>query len=817
MKRTEPFIGILLLIIAVGFNLWLFRAEPTALIDPNDNTFQFALVDRTNQILTFAQQKCSGISAPFCTSNLLIDHWVPNWAEGYNLPHYYSHVPQILIVISYRLFTVFLPHLSLFAYYHWIIYLLLCIFPVTVFISLRVIRLPWLVAGAGALIATHLSTDGLYGLDPASFLWRGYGLSSQLFAMIWLPPALAFAYRYFTNNSGDGNVKLSVRELLVPALFLATVTSGHLGLGIIAFMSIAVLVFGPFIQSMLELVWERKTTQHLLHVALRLSILFGIVGLLLGYWIFPILKDSNYHNISVWDGIWKFDSFGFREVLKNLFNGDLFDFGRLPILTTLLGIGFFTALQANIFGNSQIVDRKNASSPHIPHTVSYFPFSLLFLFWLLMYFGRTTWGGLFSLIPGMSEYHLSRFIVGVHIAGIFLIPIGIDWLMKQTGIGISYIVYRNTSASPHIPYTNPYLRFFVVFVTVVVLVVLVYPQTIRYAAHNDFLITRANTAVNAKNADITRLMSTINVQLAANPGRVFAGRGGSWGKTFRMAETPMYMHLSTYGIPVILWLPETWSPSSDTEQYFSENNPDHYTLYNVRLVATPIDLPEEQIQPFWRLVETGETWKLYSVVTANEKGYITTGVRPAVVSTDKQDYRSVVRLWMHSAFPSQGLYPELTFDKKYPKSTGLPNFRMLDEATYKVPDGSLHNLFTEVPSYVNPPGELHNPGDLMKITSQSSESDMIFKAAVEIKKDCNECLVVLRQTFHPSWQVTVNGRNTQTFTVFPFFTAVSLETPGTHEIIFSYRPSATKQTLITIGLITLGTLLVIAAKKRNNG
>jgi len=44
-----------------------------------------------------------------------------------------------------------------------------------------------------------------------------------------------------------------------------------------------------------------------------------------------------------------------------------------------------------------------------------------------MYFGRTTWGGLIDLIPSMTEYHLSRFIVGVHAISMFLVPIGIWW------------------------------------------------------------------------------------------------------------------------------------------------------------------------------------------------------------------------------------------------------------------------------------------------------------------------------------------------------------------------------------------------------
>src|SRR5688572_11724303 len=100
MKKltVESCIGLLMLLFAIGFNLWIYRLEPTAMVDPNDNTFQYALVDRTNQILDYANKTCSGfiVTRVICQASLLTDHWVPNWAEGYNLPYYYSHIPQIL-------------------------------------------------------------------------------------------------------------------------------------------------------------------------------------------------------------------------------------------------------------------------------------------------------------------------------------------------------------------------------------------------------------------------------------------------------------------------------------------------------------------------------------------------------------------------------------------------------------------------------------------------------------------------------------------------------------------------------------------------
>lgn len=753
MKHIEKIIAIGMLLFAIGFNLWLYRLEPTATIDPNDNSFQFALVDRTNQIWDFASKKCSNnLAFSICHLAFLIDHWVPNWAEGYNLPFYYSHVPQILIVGSYRLLHL---SISLFTYYHWIIYFLLSLFPLSVFMALRVIRLPWLAAGIGALLASQLSTDGLYGLDPSSFLWRGFGLSSQLFGMIWLPLAIAYSYRYFAQST-----------TLWPAMFFLTLTAmGHLGLGMMALLSlIPIALSKPLIH-----ILDHEPVADIFEVTknelIKLLALGSVVIFFLSYWIIPIFLMDNYHNFSFWDPPWKFNSYGAKETIVRLLNGELFDWDRGPWMTVMVIVGLIAAVW-----------------PGTP----YFPLALLFLFWLFMYFGRTTWGGIIDLIPGMREFHLSRFIVGIHTAGLFLIPIGIETI-------VSRVTYH---ASRFKPFVYLFIGLYVYWI--------IYPQTVAYSIHNDRLIQQANENHTKVKTDEEALFTAIR---NLPPGRVFAGRGGSWGKDFRVAETPYYMDLSAYGIPTVLWLPETWSPSSDIEQYFSEDNARDYDLFGIRYVAAP---PTQKPQPFWKLLKEEKTWKLYEI---QKVGYFTTGVRPAVVAADKRSFVNAVRLWIQTdQTHARGLFPELAFAKDYPRTSGLPNFKMLDEVTYVVPDGSTHNIFTQPPLYL-PPGiqsqEQFNKATTQQynnatILSESSDSDMIFKAKVEVKDPCRECMVILKQSFHPNWRATIDGKPADTFTVFPFYLAVSVQSgpPGgeasTHEIVFSYEPSRLK-----IGLMVL--------------
>lgn len=749
MDRLQKWIAIILLLFSLGFNLWLYRAEPTTMIDPNDNAFQFALVERTNEMWEFANRTCpKTILFPICHVSYLIDHWVPNWAQGYNLPYYYSHVPQILIVSSYRFLSQLSINnyqltISLFQYYHFIIYLLLCFFPLSLFLAFRILKFPWLTAGIAALFASQISTDGLYGIDQSSFLWRGWGLSSQLFALIWLPLAIASIIQW----TKEASWKLYIRSIV----FLVLTIMGHLGIGMMAFLAIPVICLTPALLSLAEKQKRRQVIESLVS-GVKQTIFLAIPPLLiLSYWIVPAFLNNNFHNISVWDPVWKFNSFGAKEVVTMLVNGTLFDFGRFPILIILVFIGLFATIQNGF--------------PHI---------AFLFLSFLLLFFGRTTWGGILNLIPGMSEFHQHRFIVGVHLAGLFLAPIGLTWIAEKI-LNINLLAPRSPASPAGRLWRSGVYSFICLFIYW-----LIVPQTLSYASYNTTLIVQANAAYQQNNDSFALLLGTLKELEMANPGRVYALRG-SEGKAFQIASTPYYMQLSTYGIPTVLWLPETWSMNSDTEQFFSEDNPYHYNLYNIKYVVTS---PTKQPQPFWKLLKETEHWKLYTVDT---DGYITLGTAPSIVTAKKTDIINLIHLWIQSEYSGKNIFPELSIhNTQYTiHNTDLPSFSMLDPVTYQTPDNTIHSLFADVPVYLSPLSDL---SDLVKITSQSSDSDMLFRATVEVKETCTTCVVVLKQTYHPNWRAEVNDEAVKPIIVFPFFTAIRLEQPGMFTVVFSYAP-----------------------------
>ncbi|OGG04247.1 hypothetical protein A2Z33_03805 [Candidatus Gottesmanbacteria bacterium RBG_16_52_11] len=855
IKKLDFLLALGLLIYAVWFNLNLYRLEPTVQVDPNDNNFQFALVDRSNQIWDYASRKCSGrIDFPVCHFSYMADHWVSNWAQGYNLPFYYSHIPQIAIVASFRALSALglLGGMTLFTFYHWVIYLLLCLFPIPVFLAIRIVGLPWLYAGAAALLATHISTDGLYGLDPPSFLWRGWGLSSQLFAMIFLPLALAYAFRYLSEVSGSfvGNLtyELSrqVRTILpflqpkptaaggagkngngpgasagtidgtsvrthfwLAVVFLSATIMGHLGIGVMAMLSAAVFAVTPATVRFLRQNHFREILDTATVSLIRIALLGGTVIFFLSYWIIPTFLGNDYHNISFWDPIWKFNSYGWKETLIRLFDGNLFDFGRFPILTVLALIGAFVPVFLLTRSNGQKPSEPeegqhaaDAGTETIASAGPLFSFSVLFLFWLLMYFGRSTWGGLIDMIPSMSEFHMSRFLVGLHAAGIFLFPIALYALSQILSDTLKFFLYptsRARKAATPIWLTAVSLGAILVF-----LVPPVYRQTIKYNELNDKLIVQANENYAKQAPEINTFFATFR---NLPPGRVFAGRGGGWGKDFNIAETEMFMYISTFGIPTALWLPETWSPNSDTEQYFSEDQAKDYDLYNLRFVLAP---PTVKPQPFWTLMQRTPAWILYS---APSSGYFTVGRRSMTVVSDKTSLANIIRLWIQSEIPKAGLYPEIQFgDEDKPQLWPVPLIRMKDEVTYLTSQGKRQNIWEFNPLY---------PGDGPKAVLSGQESvdtDMQFRTRVDVSEGCSECLVVLKQTYHPNWRATVDGKVVKPITVFPFHIGVPIADPGSHDVVVWYQPMPLKTLLFTVsGIVALSLIaypLIVRIKSR---
>jgi hypothetical protein len=110
---------------------------------------------------------------------------------------------------------------------------------------------------------------------------------------------------------------------------------------------------------------------------------------LLAWFVVPLFLDRAQVNHSRWEDPWKWDSLGARVILRALFGGDLFDGGRPPILSLLLGIGRLVAL----FRLTDPLAQRLLALASI---------------WLVLFFGRETWGHLLLLFGVPADFHLHR-------------------------------------------------------------------------------------------------------------------------------------------------------------------------------------------------------------------------------------------------------------------------------------------------------------------------------------------------------------------------------------------------------------------------
>lgn len=754
----KKIISLLIVLGTIIFNLYLYRNEPTILADPNDNVFQYSLVYRTNWVW-------ENYGCPFsleCIPNL-VDHNVTYWAEGYSLPFYYSHLPQIAIVATHKLIiyplTSIISPMSLYQYYNLTKYLLLCLFPLPVFLALRFAGFALIPSALTAFFASHYSTDGLYGIDPPSFLWRGYGLTSQLYAMYFMPLAFAFTYRALKNLSPIRILKFYIPNSIFSIFFLVLTTAGHLGIGIITILASFPFIFLDINKKNLS----QRFKKYLLIVA---SMIF-----LLSYWIIPILLNNNYHIVSFWDPIWKFNSYGAYEVIRQYLNGEIFDWGRYPYITFAVTVGFFTLLLKSNFN------------------VFALSFALMFVF----YFGRTTFGGLIDLIPGMKDFHQHRFIVGVQLTSLFLLPAFFETVF---------------AAFKKIKYTSKFFAYTPIILSVLIITLLSYfivAQTVKYNSLNHKWIGEANTAYKYYEQDFYKILDYLKNK---PKGRIYAGRPGNWGNDFRLGSTQIYMLLSVLGYDMTQWLPETWSMMSENDQNFDERSIHDYDLLNARYIILPA-LADGQKREF-KITESAKfltrsgPFELYEVATT---GWFDVVESPMFVSSDKTNFLNLVYLW-HRGFPrTWKMHPLISVDKNPSIPQGLQrNIKMVNEVSYLEHHTSkvIRSIFSDFP-FLFPQS---TPSGQIKTENISRQT---YSATIEVPASCNNCMIMFKMSYHPNWQVKIDGTPVEKYAVFPMYVAAPAER-GTHTIEITHKPNNLKVLLIILEIILIPVIFIYRRK-----
>jgi hypothetical protein len=499
---------------AVVFNLWVLRAEILPALEPNDSAVHLSMV-------RWAMERIQGGHLPF-------DGWFANLGLGSPLFHHYQSLPHILTGV---LSLAIGPDRA----FSGLLYLLLASWPISVYIGARLFGWErWVAAGAALVSPLLLSAPG-YGFEYGSYTWGGLGLWSQLWAMWLLPVALGSTWRAVTARK-PGRFALA-------ALLLGLTAACHFLTGYVAFLALGVwVVIGP-----------RQFLKRLGRAAV-----VGIGALLIIAWVIvPLLLDSRWiSQSSLRQGTVLFDSFGARRVLTWLVTGQLFDAGRAPVITILVGLGTIVCV-----ARFRYDERARAV----------LGFMLLSL---LLFFGRPTLGALLKFLPGGDDLLLHRYIVGVQLAGIMLAGVGVAWIgprvqamLRQLMPSVSPIIVKGLIVLLGLGFLAPAWGWAWAFT--------------RDGARQ----IRVQRIVDAaEGADVRSLIEEARLR---GPGRIYAGSTTNWGFTYRLGGVPMYAALLAYEADGVGFLLRTTSLSSDFEAAFDDTDPAQYHLFGIRYLILP--------------------------------------------------------------------------------------------------------------------------------------------------------------------------------------------------------------------------------------
>src|SRR5438105_4389666 len=164
--------------IVVAFNAIALWPELRAVPNLNDDAYHLQLVARAADAIANGEH-------PF-------DNWLPDLELGFPVFLYYQQIPHLAVV---ALDWLTLGTVQLRTMFDLVRYALLVTLPLTAYASLRWMGFSRTGAAAGAAARALFSSDHRFGIEYDSYLWRGYGLYTQLWAVHLSFVALAAFYR----------------------------------------------------------------------------------------------------------------------------------------------------------------------------------------------------------------------------------------------------------------------------------------------------------------------------------------------------------------------------------------------------------------------------------------------------------------------------------------------------------------------------------------------------------------------------------------------------------------------------------------------
>jgi hypothetical protein len=560
---------------AVAWNLVSLRALSFGVAYLNDSSLH-------EQMVRFATAQLRAGHFPLTT-------WFPFLGEGSPQFLHYQSLPAILTGAAG---VVVGPDVA----FRWSLYLLLSLWPVSVYLSARLFGAGTPAAAASAAMAPFLVSASGVGYEQHAYVWMGFGVWTQLWASWTLPLAWGCGWRAIRDGCGY------LRAVLFTALTVALhFESGYLALSVL-------------------LVWPLVAGRPLLVRVRRAAVLLGGSVVAVAWVIVPLIAQRGWAAVNQpLQGTRLVNGYGARQVLDWLVSGQLLDHDRLPVVTVLAAVGFGLAWLA-------WSTDTDARALLVALGVC-----------LVFAFGRTTLGSLVNVIPGSGDLFFRRFMMGVQLAALLLAGRGAAWLAAG---GV-----RRLSA--RVPRWRPGLSAVVVVVAGVVVLAPAWLQLGSADRRNSVAIAAQRHADATQGADVDRLVAVIERE---GGGRTYAGIPSNWGQAFTVGAVPVFKYLESRDVDEVGYTLRTASLMTGPEYYFDDRDPGDYRLFGIRYLILPTG--HQPPVPARPVMLSGP----YSLWTINGAGYVQTGQIVGEISANRTDVGTHSIPLLHSGLAADGAY-----------------------------------------------------------------------------------------------------------------------------------------------------------------
>jgi uncharacterized membrane protein len=699
--------GLALVAVAVAFSA-IYAAPEMRIgrVPLNDVVFHLAASER--------------METSFERGEPFLDPWVSEWALGYPVWRSYQPVGHVVAAAAIHIFRPVADPATTFAV---LLYLLIATLPISIYVGARLFGLSPPASGLAALLIWAASADGdpgRYGISFGSVLWRGSGLYTQLFALHFLALSLGLVARAL--DFGGRKQRASA------ALMLALTSLTHIIFGYAAFVSAAPLaVVGP----------RSRCAERLVRlVTISLPAL-----VLMSWFLIPLFRSTQIINHSRWEDATKWDSYGAPFILRELLSGRLLDFGRLPVLSILIAIG---AVVAAFCYRDDRAKRLLA----------------LCGLWLVLFFGRETWGHLVAFAGVPADLHMHRLEAVFELSAVLLGAFGLTQLVE--------LVAKRS-------------RMFALIGCAAIAAAVLYmgADRIGYLKLNATWGEQNLASYQSERGDLEAAFSDVRGILAVRPGRVSAGMPSNWGHDFKIGSVPIWAFLSREHFDQPCFLYHAMSKTSDIMVLRDDSNRSHDIVFGIRALVAPANQP---MPPYMLRRSVHGRFAVYE--TSAEGYFGVVDIAAHYVGRASTDY-DPSSAWLTSNLMQWGLVvsldPRATIGPALERWEALPNPNSQQE-------GLRGRVLTE------------------------SKVGETYSARIDVNRPA---YAFVKITWSPDLVATVDGQPAKVIHVTPGFGAVPIPA-GQHDVVVRYQPGPLKPVLfvLSIGAFVLGCFAFGAPKLR---